>query len=38
MYYYREVPDESFRATRQPVPEPLPELPRYPWLTVITHA
>jgi len=38
MYYYREVPDESFRATRQPVPEPLPELPRYPWLTVVTHA
>lgn len=36
MYYYREVQDVSFRADREPLPEPLPELPYYAWLTVIT--
>lgn len=36
MYYYREVQDESFRADREPFPEPLPPLPYYTWLTVIT--
>jgi len=35
MYYYREVQDVSFRAKREPMPEPLPKLPYYPWLTVI---
>ena len=35
MYYYREVQDVSFRATREPMPLPLPRLPRYPWLTTV---
>lgn len=37
MYYYREVRDVSFRAKREPMPEPLPALPSYPWLTVIHY-
>lgn len=37
MYYYREAPDISFRATREPMELPLPVLPRYPWLGVIPY-
>lgn len=36
MYYYRERLDSNFRAGRQPLPFPVPDLPDYPWLNVIT--
>jgi hypothetical protein len=35
MYCYRENTSDTFQTQRSPWPEPLPELPSYPWLTVL---
>ena len=35
LYHYRFDPRDNFSSFRQPMPEPLPEIPCYPWLTVL---
>lgn len=35
MYYYRCRSTDTFLTPREPWPMPLPELPEYPWLTVL---
>jgi len=35
MYFYRFDPDDNFITQRGTMPEPLPEIPSYPWLTVL---
>lgn len=37
MYFYRFRSGDNFNkpAQREPLPEPLPQLPEYPWLTVL---
>lgn len=35
MYLYRANTKDCFYTDRAPVPEPLPSLPSYPWLTVL---
>lgn len=35
MYHYRFCREDNFATQRQPMPEPLPEIPAYPWLTVL---
>jgi hypothetical protein len=36
MYFYRCSTTDRWHTDREPSPEPLPELPEYPWLTVIS--
>lgn len=35
MYHYRFSRHDNFSTQRAPMPEPLPEIPSYPWLTVL---
>jgi len=35
LYLYRADTTDCFYTSRGPMPEPLPQLPEYPWLTVI---
>lgn len=35
MYFYRHRTGSHFITQREPAPEPLPEIPSYPWLTVL---
>lgn len=35
LYHYRINMKDNFETGRNPEPEPLPELPSYPWLTVL---
>jgi hypothetical protein len=35
MYYYQHSSRDDFVTRREPMPEPLPELPQYPWLRYI---
>lgn len=36
MYIYRADTSDCFYTDRGPMPEPLPEIPEYPWLTVLS--